>query len=154
MTATSQTPNSNERLFASLANASVLISLFTGIGGALAAALIWALQKDKSPYVAFQALQAVVYQLIGVVVFGLAWCCWLAFYMVTSIPMIPQLEANPDTLPPIFWIGMLSMVCPMMLMGAWALFGLWAALQTYMGKNFRYPVIAGWVERMGTNPAS
>ncbi|MCA9868778.1 MAG: DUF4870 domain-containing protein [Caldilineae bacterium] len=144
---TQLTSSHDERVLASLANASVLISLFTGFGGAIAAAIIWATQKDKSQYVAFQALQATAYQLIGALVFGLAWCCWLGFYFASWIPMIPQLEQNPDTLPPLFWIGMFSMVCPMLVMGAWTLYGLWGALETYRGKDFRYVVIGNWVKR-------
>ena len=145
------TPDDSERTLAALANASVLISLFTGFGGAIAAAVIWAVEKDKSPYVAFQALQATAYQILGALVFGLAWCCWLGFYFATWIPMIPQLEQNPDTLPPLFWIGMLSMVCPMLVMGAWVLYGLWGALETYRGKDFRYAVIGNWIERSLTS---
>lgn len=141
------TPDHSERTLAALAHASVLISLFTGFGGAIAAAVIWASQKDKSQYVAFQALQATAYQLIGALVFGLAWCCWLGFYFATWIPMIPQLEQDPETLPPIFWVGMFSMLCPMLVMGAWALYGLWGALETYRGKDFHYPAIGGWIKR-------
>jgi uncharacterized Tic20 family protein len=148
MTTTLPTTTHNERTLAALAHASVLLNLFSGFGGAIAAAVIWATQKDKSPYVAFQALQAVAYQLVGLLVFGLAWCCWLLFYFATWIPMIAQIEQNPEAAPPpLFWIGLFSMVCPMLVMGAWALFGLWGALQAYRGRDFEYPLLGGWLRR-------
>jgi len=44
--------------------------------GAIGAAVMWLLQKEKSKYVAFQALQAAVYQLVGLLVQLIAWSCW------------------------------------------------------------------------------
>ena len=54
-----------ERTLAALAHGSVLLGAVTsGLGGILAALVIWLVQKEKSAYVAFQALQALVYQAV------------------------------------------------------------------------------------------
>lgn len=141
------TLTSHERTLASLAHLSVLLGLLSnGVGGALAAVLIWLTQKERSSYVAFQALQAAAYQIVGMGVMTLAWCCWLGFYFATWIPLIPQLEQNPDTLPPLFWIGLASMVVPFAIMGLWVLYGLWAAARVFQGADFRYLLVGRWVE--------
>ncbi len=142
-----KTITSKERSLAALAHGSVILGFLTnGIGGVIVAVLIWLTQREKSTYAAFQAMQAAAYQIIGAAVMLLAWCVWLAFYAVTWIPMIPQLEQDPNTLPPIFWIGIGSMVIPLAVMGLWVLIGLWGALRAYQGRDFRYPGIGRWVE--------
>jgi len=60
----------NERI------AAVIIANWMGV---IAAALIWLLEKEKSKYVAFQALQAVAYQFMGLLV----WMAGLFCYMAT-----------------------------------------------------------------------
>ncbi len=57
-------PNQEERIMAALSHGSVV--LFGA--GVIAAIVLWVTQKEKSAYVAFQALQATVYQMIGLVV--------------------------------------------------------------------------------------
>ncbi|TEU16170.1 MAG: DUF4870 domain-containing protein, partial [Anaerolineales bacterium] len=57
-------PSTDERVTAALAHGVVIAY---GLG-AVGAAVIWLLQKEKSRYVAFQALQAAVYQLAGLLV--------------------------------------------------------------------------------------
>jgi hypothetical protein len=146
---------SNERTLAGLAHLSVLLGIMTGgIGGAIAAMLIWITQKDKSDYVAFQALQAAVYQIAGTLVMTLAWCCWLMFYFATFIPMMAQLDQNPDVLPPSFWIGLLSMVVPLAVMGLWLLYGLWGSLRCFQGLDFQYVFVGRWVKRYLMNEAA
>ena len=62
----------DERMMAGLAHGSILLGLFTnGIGGIAAALVIWITQKEKSDYVAGQALQAMIYQTLA---FSIAIC--------------------------------------------------------------------------------
>ena len=51
----------DERTWSMLAHLSVLLSLITGIGGPIAALVIWLVYKDKSQRVAFHALQSLWY---------------------------------------------------------------------------------------------
>jgi uncharacterized protein len=56
---------SDERTWAMLAHLSTLINLVSGILGPVAALVIYLSYKDSSRYVAYQALQSFILQLIG-----------------------------------------------------------------------------------------
>jgi uncharacterized Tic20 family protein len=142
------TISQEEKTLAALAHGSILLGLLTsGIGGIVGALVIWLVQKEKSAYVAFQALQALIYQAVVMVVTIVAWCCWGAVWMLM---LLPPLFANPDayqvTPPPGLWFGMFLMVAPL---GIWALtilYGLWGAVRCLGGHDFRYPIIANWLD--------
>jgi uncharacterized Tic20 family protein len=57
-------PSQEDRNWATLAHASILLAPWTGVGGVIAALLIWATRRGSSPYVARQSLQAWTYQLM------------------------------------------------------------------------------------------
>lgn len=135
-------PSQDERTMAALAHGSAILF---GMG-AIAAILIWMTQKEKSRYVAFQALQATAYQLAGVLVSILSWCCWTALYFLSFIPLIAAAEASADP-PAVFWLSMFLMFVPMGLMGLWILGGLWGAVRVLQGREFRYILIGQQLER-------
>jgi uncharacterized Tic20 family protein len=115
--------------------------------GIIAAVVVWASQKEKSRYVAFQALQALVYQFAGLVVVMLGWCCWLALYFLSFIPLIAAAEQGASD-PPLFFIfSMLLMFVPLAIMGLWILGGLWGAVRTLQGQDFKYLAIGQQLER-------
>ena len=129
--------SSDERLMAFTAHASVVV-----FGpGILVGVLIWLTQKEKSLFAARQGLQAAIYQLLGMIVTMVLWIVWGIFYALTWIPLVQNPEQFEDAPPPIFWIGLASMVVPLLLMLAWSLYGLWGALQSMRGRNFRYVII-------------
>lgn len=68
---------SDERTWAMLAHLSVLVNLVTGSLGPLIPLIIYLVYKDRSRYVAYQSLQAFVFQLLwwvgGGVVIASAW---------------------------------------------------------------------------------
>ena len=138
--------STENRLLAALAHGSVFAQ---GIG-ILVGVLVYITQRDRSCYAAFQALQAAVYQLINfIIVIGL-WLVWGLFYGLSMIPLIQQANTNPDAAPPaIFWISLVSMVIPLFYMVLVGLYGLWGALRTWQGKDFRYLLIGGWLEKSG-----
>ncbi len=122
---------------AAIAHASVII-----FGpGLLVGVLIWLTQKEKAAFAARHGLQAALYQLLGMVVVVAAWILWFIFYGLTMIPLIQHPQQYEDAPPAIFWVGLATMVIPMAIMGAWALYGLWGALKTLRGHDFRYVVI-------------
>jgi uncharacterized Tic20 family protein len=134
-------PSRDDRIMAALAHGSALI---LGIG-IIAGVVIWVTQKDRSRYAAFQALQSVAYQVVGVFVQIVAWCCWTALYVLSFIPM---LSADASAEPPaVFWIALALMVVPLALLGLWILGGLWGAVRTLQGRDFRYLVIGNQLER-------
>ena len=142
----------DERVLAGLAHGSILLGLFSnGIGGIIAALVIWLTQREKSAYVAAQALQALVYQAVTFVVIMLAWCCWSALWMLM---LFAPLSANPAAyeaaLPAGFWVGLLLMVVPLGLWGLTIVYGLWGAARCLGGHDFRYVLIGNWVERQSS----
>src|SRR5512141_2065517 len=78
--ATSTTmPTQNDRIMAALAHATAILP----VTGVIAPIVIWVTQKDKSEYVAFQALQAIAYQLLII----LGWFAGMALYMGSFVGM-------------------------------------------------------------------
>jgi hypothetical protein len=134
------------RLLAALAHGSIVAQ---GIG-ILVGVFIYITQREKTRYVAFQALQAAVFQLINLIITIGMWVVWGVFYGLSMIPLIIQAEANPDAAPPtIFWISLISMVIPLIYMTIIALYGLWGGLRTWQGKDFKYLLIGSWLEKSG-----
>lgn len=135
-------PKPNERIAAALAHG-LIIANWMGI---IAAALIWLLEKEKSKYVAFQALQAVAYQFLGL----LLWMAGLFCYMVTLFGGIglaallnPQGEGDG-----IIAFFSLAPICALFLLwGLLIIYGLYGAYASLLGRDFRYLIIGPLVER-------
>ena len=138
-----ETLTTENRLLAALAHGSVVIQ---GVG-LLVGVLVYVTQRDKSRYAAFQALQAAVYQLVNLILIGVLWVLWAAFYTlsITSMLSQPRMAAPP----PIFLVSLGSMLIPFGLMLLVDLFGLWGAVRSWQGKEFRYPLLGGWLDRSG-----
>jgi uncharacterized Tic20 family protein len=135
-----------DRLLAAVAHGSVVAQ---GLG-ILVGLFVYVTQRDKSRYAAFQGLQAALFQLVHLIVTIGLWVVWGVLYGLSMIPLIVQAEANPDAGPPaIFWIAMILMVVPIIYMVLVGLYGLWGAARTWQGKDFRYLLIGGWLEKRG-----
>jgi uncharacterized Tic20 family protein len=130
------------RLLAALAHAAII----TGMIAPVAGLLIYITQKEKSAYAANQGLQAAIYQLVGLLVMILAWSCWGVFYALSLVPLMVNPDQYNDAPPPIFWLGLGSMICPFIIMALWGLYGLWGTVRAWMGADFRYLVIGQMVE--------
>ncbi len=133
----SNNPSREECMMAMIAHASVVI-----FGpGILVGVLIWLTQKEKSSYASNHGLQAALFQLLGMILTMVLWVVWGIFYALTWIPLMKNPEQFEAAPPPIFWIGMASMVVPLIFMLVWTLYGLWGALKTLRGREFRYALI-------------
>jgi uncharacterized Tic20 family protein len=143
------TVSRDERMMAGLAHGSVLLGLVTnGVGGIGAALLIWLTQRGKSAYVAAQALQALVYQLVTLLLTMVFWCCWGGLWMLMIIPpIIANPSAYDNAAPPGMWVGLTLMIFPLGLMALTTLYGVWGAVRSMSGHDFRYAVIGNWLER-------
>ena len=141
--------SSNERNLAALAHASILVGMFTsGVGGILVALVIWLTQKEKSAYVAFQALQALVYQVAVFLVTMLAWCCWGLLWMaLLFLPLLTNPEAYETGVPPGLWAGLCLMIIPLAIWGLTLLYGLWGGVRCLSGHDFKYALVGGWLEK-------
>jgi len=127
-----------ERLMAAIAHGCVIA---TG-PGIIAAVLIWLMQQEKSRYAAGQALQAAVYQLLGMIVIVVLWVGYTVLWTIAMIPMMQNPEKyNNAPLPPWFWVAMAATLIPLAVMVVWWLYGLWGALKSWQGEDFRYFLI-------------
>jgi uncharacterized Tic20 family protein len=141
-----QKKGTEPRLLAALSHGSVATQ---GIG-ILVDVIVYLTQRDRSRYAALQGLQAAVFQLANLVITIGLWVLWGVFHGLSLIPLIMQADSNPDAVPPaIFWIAMGSMVIPLIYIVLVGLYGLWGAVRTWQGRDFRYLLIVGWLEKSG-----
>ena len=132
---------SDEQTWAALAHASALLSLFTGAGGIIAAAVIWLTQKDKSAWVGFHGLQSLIFQaaimIITVLLVGIVWVVGFAVSFLTI--GIGTFVAVP--------VMILVFFGGFALMGGGTFYCLYGAYQIYQGREFRYIWIGDWVQQ-------
>jgi uncharacterized Tic20 family protein len=143
----SSTPqiSSEERIWAALAHATVILFGW----GLFGPVLVWIMQRHKSAYAAFHALQALAYQVLItvysiIISFGL-----MALFFVFVIGFGMATEFGSSNEPPLF-IFAAEFLFFIALFGAYAayiLLGLIGAGLSLAGKNFRYPLLGGWVAR-------
>lgn len=143
-----QTQNQDERVLAAVSHVTALLPFI----GVIAPIIIWVTQKDKSRYVAFQALQALVYQLTMVLGYFLGMACYIGSYVVAFIPL-PFL-ASSDSPDAAGWIIAITVIFPFLLLGlvfllgyAFIVYGIVAAVMSLQGKPFRYLVIGRRIEQ-------
>ena len=137
-----------ERHMAALAHGSIILGVLTsGVGGIFAAMIIWLTQREKSTYVAYQALQALVYQTTTLLLTFLGFCLWGVFFTIT---IVPPMAANPglyqNAPPSSIWVGMFMLICPFALWLVTLLYGIWGAVRCYSGADFQYMVIGKLLE--------
>ena len=138
----------DEKTLAALAHGSILLGVFTsGVGGIIAALLLWITQKDKSRYVAGQSLQALVYQGVTFLITMLAWCCWgMLWMLLIFVPLMSNPQAFEAAPPAGLFVGLFLMVVPFAVWGLTILYGLWAAIRCLGGHDFKYVIIGNWLD--------
>jgi uncharacterized Tic20 family protein len=137
-------PSQNDKIMAALAHISAVLPFM----GVIAPIIIWATQKDKSKYVAFQALQAVAYQLLMILAWFVGMGCYMLsfFAMFIGIPFAGSQGGKVDpSVAPLFALGVMI---PFIIFGAifmggalFVLYGIIGAVQAFQGKDFRYIII-------------
>ncbi len=146
-----------ERMWAAVAHGSVwvtFIMFFTtaGIGVPLSIFVplfIYFMFRKKSDYVTFHALQAFVIQLLGTVgalalliVGGMAWLIGLVIALLLVVVIIGFVLA------PLWGLVGIALLLSVVLMPfIMLLFGTIATIETYNKRDYRYPLIARWVDR-------
>jgi len=126
---------SEEHTWATLAHLSVLLNLITGMLGPVAALIIYLVFKDRSRYVAYQSMQAFIFQLIwwigGGVLVGLAW---------TITGILTAVCIGLCLFPAAILISLIPIAA--------LVYGVVGAVQCNQGANFRYWLIGDWVVGM------
>ena len=123
---------SEERQWAMFAHLGVLINLVSGFLGPLVPLIIYMIYKDRSRYVAYQSLQALIFQLVwwigGGVITAAAWAITGALSaVIIGIICIP--------------LACVISLIPLVALG----YGIYAGVQTSQGQDFKYWLIGDWV---------
>jgi uncharacterized Tic20 family protein len=134
-------PSEDERVLAALSHASIIANV-VNLAGMIATSLIWTMQRDRSPYVRVQALQALVYQ--GVVLLVSIFLALLGS-LCLALSLLPVM-LRPDLYrasPPSYsvWIGVLALLALIGFGVLATLYGLYGAYQAYRGRPFRYLLV-------------
>ena len=117
----------DERTWSVLAQLSMFLNLVTGFLGPVAALIIYLVYKDRSPRVAFHALQSMWYQIGWLVILAVGWILTtLLLVVLIGFLLIP--------------VMIVVSVLPFVHAG-------YAAYKVSQGDDYRYPVAAGFVER-------
>lgn len=134
--------SSDERMLAALAH------LF----GIVVALIVWVTQKDKSPFVKFQAIQAIGFDLVWMVIGMLASFCYVGVMFAGMFLMIFGTASAPESfdpalvvLPAMFPLAIFCLIMPIGLLNLGL--RLFAAISVFQGKDYRYPFIGKQVEK-------
>jgi len=160
-----ESPPTNERIWAALAHASILLTFILGVStgglavvvGALVPLIIWLAFRDRSRFVASHAMQATVFQLAAVV-------AWIGLLVLGVAVLIPTWIVTVLLL--IVLIGFLLLPVALVLTAALPaalvilplaalVYGLYGAFEVYAGRDFRYWLVADWIDKRGAqSPAT
>ena len=124
-----------ERTWAMLAHLSILLNLFTGFFGGVAAILIYFIYKDRSRYVAYHAMQSFIFQSITWLGAGLVSGFLISVGSIFGFLIIPLLCLIPGFL-------------ILLLIPASLIYGIVGAVQTNNGEDFRYWQVGDWVREI------
>lgn len=126
---------SDERTWAMIAHLSILANLFTAFLGPVIPLVIYLVYKDRSRYLAFQSLQAFVFQLVAWVGAGI-----LAAIAWTISGILAAILIGCLLMPIALVISLLPLVA--------LVYGVIGAVQTNQGQDFRYWLIGDWVRSL------
>ncbi len=116
----------DEKTWAALAHASVLLAVLSGGPfGPIAAFIIWLIKKDQSAFVGRQAMQSLIYQLIVVV---LAWSMWFIVGLLSIV-----------------LVGLCCIPFALLISLAFVVYGCYAAYECSLGHDFSYWLIGDMI---------
>ena len=124
--ATTTMGSRDEETWSALAHLSVFLNLFTGFLGPVGALVVWLMYKDRSPRVAFHALQSLLYQVAWMVILVVGWTI-TTFLMIVLVGFL---------LVPVMIVASLV---PFVHMA-------YAAYKVNQGVDYRYPWVSDLVD--------
>jgi uncharacterized protein len=116
----------DERTWSILAHLSILLNLISGLGGPVAAFIIWLVYKDRSQKVAFHALQSLWYQVAWIVILSVGWFITVVLMIVVIGFLLIPVMAIASVVPFVHQC--------------------YAAYKVSQGVDYRYPIIANMVD--------
>jgi len=121
-----------ERQWAMIAHLGVLANLITGFLGVIIPLIIYMMYKERSRYVAYQSLQALIFQLVwwvgGGILAGVAW---------TLSGILAAVLIGLLCMP----IACVFSIMPLVALG----YGIYGGIETSQGKDFKYWMVGDWV---------
>lgn len=115
-----------EKTWSVLAHLSGFLNIFTLFLGPVAALIVWLVYRDRSPKVAFDALQSAAYQGAWLAILGIGWAVTIALtFVLVGFLLIPAM--------------LILTVVPFVHMG-------YAAYKVGKDGYYRYPVVADMIE--------
>ncbi len=135
-TPTLNEPTSDEKLLAGLSHLSIIAFSI------IAPFIIWLIQRNKSQYVAFHALQSLFYHIGTTVVVVVLACCVGIFAGVMGA------VAGGSSNDGLFVVGVLALsVVILLVVTAYYVYGIVGAVMAFQGKPFRYILAGGWAAK-------
>ncbi len=138
------TPTSDERMMAALAH----------FFGAIGALIVWVVQKDKSRFVRFQAVQALAFNFTVILVMVVLFVCLFgAMFIGMFGTMFSALNSStsPENFSPLmvfpFLFPTLAFTCIFPLSLAFVIAQIVAAVSVLTGRDFHYPLLGAQVEK-------
>jgi hypothetical protein len=117
----------DERTWSVLAHLSMFLNLVTGFLGPVAALVVWLVYRDRSPKVAFHALQSMWYQIAWLVILAAGWILTtLLMVVLIGFLLIP--------------VMIVVSVLPFVHAG-------YVAYKVNQGDEYRYPIAADLAHR-------
>jgi len=130
-----QISTQEERTWAALAHLSVLLNLFTGFLGTIAALVIYIVYKDRSRLVAYHAMQSFIFQAITWFGAGILAVIFITFGTALFFLVIPLLCVI---------LGFVLLLA----IPASLIYGVVGAVQVNSGEDFRYWQVGDWVRNI------
>ncbi len=137
--------SSDERALAALAHASVILPGF----GFTVPLIIWIVQRKKSTFVTFHALQALLYQLFQTVFWWIYSIFLFALMMAAMMGSIATIDSQGSPSSPfLFFLPQIIIFGGIFLgFALFAFLGILGGILTLARKDYRYPVLGHWLER-------
>ncbi len=137
--------NQDDRIWAAIAHGSGFFVFF----GPIIPVILWFTQRKKSAYIAFQALQAMVYQSL----FFWTWVLLIPLLMIVIVAIMVLVgivvARDPNNA---FLMGFLPQLLIWgTMLGTFLVYtgiGVWGAIASLMGRDFRYPFFGERMARM------
>lgn len=126
-----------EKILAGLSHLGIVVWMV----GVVVGLLVWFNQRDRGRFSSFQGLQAAVYQMFVVAFYFVGTmffmgCMFLGMFGSIAID-------RPEFMPILMPFGMIIIFGLMLLA---IVYGVVGAVTCFMGKDFRYIIIGGWLE--------
>ena len=141
-----------DRLVAGISHASIMIPF-----GFLVPITAWLTQRERSEFLRFQAIQALAYQLLGLLVnFIIAGCYMVSIFLIIplsiatadfSSPSIFTDEPFSGGIVPVLFSAIFIIVMALFFIGGpvYVILGIVAAARVLKGHDFRYPILGKWL---------